>query len=146
MVPPSSWFDVTNTPPSCQSRTTCQTTSCRKPEHHNFKATKPSYLTLTARHALNSPAAVIISSQSGCRREAGARAALCNQMFAVKWELRPCAVATVWLSRSGKPYRRPSTYPTTGWTQLASSADSPQSRGRLCCIRHRDCHTRIWKY
>lgn len=41
-MPPSLLFDVTNTLLSCQSRTTCQTTSRRKPEHHNliFKATK----------------------------------------------------------------------------------------------------------
>jgi len=89
------------------------------------------HISLQRHFTLNSPAAVITSSQSGCRRGAGARAALCSQMFAVNWELRPCAVATVWLSRSGKPYRRPSAYPTTGWPQLASSADSPQTRGRL---------------
>jgi len=52
MVPPSSWFDVRNMLPSCQTRTTCQTVRCRKPEHHNsiFKAAKPSYLTLTAHY------------------------------------------------------------------------------------------------
>lgn len=137
-----------------QKRTIRHTIRCHKPEYRNliFRAPKPSNLTSTATRTQWQCYTELTSFGNPQRpvrilkRGGGTGAALCRQMFAFNWGLRPCVVATVRLSRTGKPYRLARTYPTTGWPQLASPADSPSTCGRSFLNRtnvNSYCHTCI---